>query len=187
MRQFVWFTSLALAAACSLGHAQETAGNRWPIADVAAPTTELALELYVALAPRVEVGESDDGVRQFIPITGGRFSGDGIRGEVMPGGADWQLRRRDGAVEVNALYSIRTDDGAVIVVDNRGIIVPPPPAAAGGAAAPAAGYVRDEPALPCAARQIRLAQQDRFHRHDHAGGGRRRRDHPRVPRALTHA
>lgn len=145
MRQFVWFTSLALAAACSLGHAQETAGNRWPIADVAAPTTELALELYVAIAPRVEVGESDDGVRQFIPITGGRFSGDGIRGEVMPGGADWQLRRRDGVVEVNALYSIRTDDGAVIVVDNRGIIVPPPPAAAGGAAAPAAGYVRTSP------------------------------------------
>jgi len=145
MRQFVWFTSLALAAACSLGHAQETAGSRWPIADVAAPTTELALELYVAIAPRVEVGESDDGVRQFIPITGGRFSGDGIRGEVMPGGADWQLRRRDGVVEVNALYSIRTDDGAVIVVDNRGIIVPPPPAAAGGAAAPAAGYVRTSP------------------------------------------
>ena len=145
MRQFAWFTSLALAAACSLGHAQETAGNRWPIADVAAPTTELALELYVAIAPRVEVGESDDGVRQFIPITGGRFSGDGIRGEVMPGGADWQLRRRDGVVEVNALYSIRTDDGAVIVVDNRGIIVPPPPAAGGGAAAPAAAYVRTSP------------------------------------------
>ncbi len=145
MRQIVWFASLALAAACSLGHAQETAGNRWPIADVAAPTTELALELYVAIAPRVEVGESDDGVRQFIPITGGRFSGDGIRGEVMPGGADWQLRRRDGVVEVNALYSIRTDDGAVIVVDNRGIIVPPPPAAGGGAAAPAAGYVRTSP------------------------------------------
>jgi Protein of unknown function (DUF3237) len=145
MRQIVWLSSLALAAASSLGQAQETAGNRWPITDVAAPTTELALELYVTLSPRVEVGESDDGVRQFIPITGGRFSGAGIRGEVMPGGADWQTRRRDGVVEVNALYSIRTDDGAVIVVDNRGIIVPPPPAAVGGAAAPAAGYVRTSP------------------------------------------
>ena len=145
MRQIVWLASLALAAASSLGQAQETAGNRWPITDVAAPTTELALELYVTLSPRVEVGESDDGVRQFIPITGGRFSGAGIRGEVMPGGADWQTRRRDGVVEVNALYSIRTDDGAVIVVDNRGIIVPPPPAAVGGAAAPAAGYVRTSP------------------------------------------
>ena len=145
MRPIVWLASLGLAAASSLGHAQETAGNRWPINDVTAPTTELALELYVTIAPRVEVGETDDGVRQFIPITGGRFSGDGIRGEVMAGGADWQTRRRDGVVEVYALYSIRTDDGAVIVVDNRGIIVPPPPAAAGGAAAPAAGYVRTSP------------------------------------------
>jgi hypothetical protein len=122
---------------------QENAGNRWPVADVAAPTTELALELYVAIAPRVEVGESDHGTRQFIPITGGRFSGDGIRGEVMAGGADWQLRRPDGVVEVNALYSIRTDDGVVIVVDNRGIIVPPTPAAAGGT--PNQGYVRTSP------------------------------------------
>ena len=59
-----------------------------------------------------------------------------------------RIGKRAGAtavVEVNALYSIRTDDGAVIVVDNRGIIVPPPPAAAGGAAAPAAGYVRTSP------------------------------------------
>jgi hypothetical protein len=146
MRRIVWLAPLALAVASSVGYAQETAGNRWPIADVAAPTTELALELYVTLAPRVEVGETDDGVRQFIPITGGRFSGEGIRGEVMPGGADWQTRRRDGVVEVYALYSIRTDDGAVIVVDNRGIIVPPPPASAGGAAAAAAaGYVRTSP------------------------------------------
>ena len=143
MRQIVWSASLLLAVWSSLGHAQETAGNRWPITDVAAPTTELALELYVTIAPRVEVGETDDGVRQFIPITGGRFSGEGIRGEVMPGGADWQTRRRDAVVEVNALYSIRTDDGAVIVVDNRGIIVPPPPAT--GGAAPAAGYVRTSP------------------------------------------
>src|SRR5690606_17166604 len=76
---------------------------------------------------------SDHGTRQFIPITGGRFVGaNGLRGEVMAGGADWQLRRPDGVTEVLAIYSIRTDDGAVIEVDNRGIIVPP--AAPGGRA-----------------------------------------------------
>jgi hypothetical protein len=75
-------------------------------------------------------------MRRFIPITGGRFSGNGVKGEVMPGGADWQLVRPDGVTEVNALYSIRTEDGAVIVVDNRGIIVP---AAAG------IGYARTNP------------------------------------------
>lgn len=117
--------------------AQPEAGARWPVAGIDAPRTELALELFVTIAPRVEVGESGHGSRQYIPITGGRFAGDGIRGEVLPGGADWQLVRPDGVLEVLALYSIRTDDGATIVVDNRGIIAP------GTDGAPA--YVRTSP------------------------------------------
>ncbi len=111
--------TLVIASAAS---GQADIGNRWPVPDVAAPTTALALELYVTLSPAVVVGESDDGTRQHIPITGGRFRGENIRGEVMAGGADWQVVRPDGVVEVNALYSIKTDDGVVIVVDNRGII-----------------------------------------------------------------
>ena len=134
---------LAAAAACS-AHAQENAGARWPIDDVPAPTTEIALELRVSIGPAVSVGQSDSGTRQFIPITGGRFKGDGIEGEVMAGGADWQLVRADGAVEVHALYSLRTSDGAVIVVDNNGIIVPPA-ASAPGAGPAATAYVRTVP------------------------------------------
>jgi hypothetical protein len=42
---------------------------------------------------------------------------------VLPGGADWQLDRPDGVTEINALYSMKTDDGAVIIVRNRGLIV----------------------------------------------------------------
>jgi hypothetical protein len=131
--------SLAVAASlvCTgFAAAQERAGTRWPVAGVAAPGTELVIEAFVTIAPRVAVGPSDDGMRQFIPITGGRFIGRDIKGDVMAGGADWQLVRADGVVEVNALYSIKTDDGAVIVVDNRGIIVP----AAGGI-----GYARTAP------------------------------------------
>ena len=40
----------------------------------------------------------------------------------MPGGADWQQGRADGATEVDALYSMKCDDGTVIVVRNRGVI-----------------------------------------------------------------
>jgi len=116
--------------------AQDDAGKRWPVPGVTPPGTELAVELFVTITPAVSVGASDHGTRQFIPITGGRFTGNGIKGEVMNGGADWQLRRSDGVTEVNALYSIKTDDGAVIVVDNQGIIVP----ANGGI-----GYARTNP------------------------------------------
>ena len=128
------FAGLLLVATTAV--AQNDAGSRWPVPGVTPPGTELALELFVAITPAVTVGASDAGTRRFIPITGGRFSGNGIKGEVMAGGADWQLVRPDGVVEVNALYSIKTDDGAVIVVDNRGIIVP----ADGGI-----GYARTNP------------------------------------------
>ncbi len=79
------------------------------------------LQLYVTLSDKVEVGQSDDGERYIVPITGGHFTGKDIAGEVMPGGADWQVVRADGVKTITALYSIRTDDGQVIVVDNRGI------------------------------------------------------------------
>jgi hypothetical protein len=126
---------LAIAGATWSAHAQDDAGARWPITDVAAPATAIAIELRVSIGPAVVVGQSDGGTRQFIPITGGRFKGDGIQGEVLAGGADWQLVRPDGVVEVHALYSLRADDGAVIVVDNNGIIVPSATAA----------YVRTSP------------------------------------------
>lgn len=123
MRAACFALTAAVLATAALA---QDAGQRWPVPGVTAPTTELALELHVNIAPAVVIGASSHGTRQFIPITGGRFSGaGGLSGEVMAGGADWQLRRPDGVTEVTAIYSIRTADGTVIEVDNRGIIVPP--------------------------------------------------------------
>lgn len=93
---------------------------------VPAPTLRLVLQARVTIAPAVEVGDSDQGRRRFIPITGGSFAGDGIKGEVIAGGADWQLDRPDGVREIDAHYALRTDDGAVIIVRNRGLSVPDP-------------------------------------------------------------
>ena len=82
---------------------------------------EPVLQLYVTLSDKVEIGPSDDGERFIVPITGGHFVGKDIAGEVMSGGADWQVVRADGVKTITALYSIKTDDGQVIVVDNRGM------------------------------------------------------------------
>jgi hypothetical protein len=82
------------------------------------------MELRVEISPTIQVGDSDAGHRQFIPITGGNFVGDGIRGTVLTGGADLQLLRTDGVRELVAIYAIQTDDGTTITVDNRGIVVP---------------------------------------------------------------
>ncbi len=84
--------------------------------------TEFVYEAVVEIGATVEVGETAIGRSRYIPITGGTFAGATLRGVVLPGGADWQLERRDGVTEVDALYSMRCDDGTVIVVRNRGVI-----------------------------------------------------------------
>jgi hypothetical protein len=98
-------------------------------AAVAQQSPELELEFVfeevVKLGPVVEVGETARGNRRIIPIAGGRFEGPDIRGEVMPGGWDWQLDRADGCTDVVADYFLKTDDGVVINVRNTGTICPP--------------------------------------------------------------
>lgn len=90
------------------------------------PGLRLVFQVRVTIAPPVGVGDSDHGRRRFISIRGGTFTGEGIKGEVMAGGADWQIDRPGGVREIEALYSLRTDDGAVIIVHNKGLSVPDP-------------------------------------------------------------
>ena len=88
------------------------------------PTLEFAFQETVSLGKVVEVGKTVRGERRIIPITGGHFEGPEIKGEVMPGGWDWQLTRADGCTDVKADYFLKTDDGAVINVLNTGEICP---------------------------------------------------------------
>jgi hypothetical protein len=84
--------------------------------------TELMWEAKVKIANTINVGESKRGVRRVIPITGGTFSGPKIKGEVLPGGEDWQLVRPDGDTELNARYLLKTDDDIVIQVINQALM-----------------------------------------------------------------
>jgi hypothetical protein len=90
------------------------------------PELELVMTLHVEIAPTLDVGEVGAGFRRVIPIIGGSFAGPAIRGEVLPGGADWNLTRPDGVAEVWARYTLRTDDGVLVGVTNAGLIVPQP-------------------------------------------------------------
>jgi Protein of unknown function (DUF3237) len=61
-----------------------------------------------------------------IPIAGGRFDGPRLSGEILPGGADWQVLQPDGTALVTARYTLRTDDGELILADSRGVRTGPP-------------------------------------------------------------
>lgn len=109
------FTCLLLCAASAL--AQEGPAPSVP--------TEYAFTIEAAIGAALPMGTSIDGERRSIPITGGTFSGESIKGEVVPGGADYQVTRADGSTYITAVYMLKTDDGALINVVNAGYIVPP--------------------------------------------------------------
>ncbi len=82
---------------------------------------ELVLTINVALGETEDLGKGVDGHRINYPIVGGDFTGKGLNGKVIPGGADMSVMRNDGSTMVDALYRLKTDDGAVINIHNYGI------------------------------------------------------------------
>jgi hypothetical protein len=76
--------------------------------------------IEITLEQPRELGDTPLGRRRIIGITGGRFSGERLSGRVLPGGADWQVIRSDGVADLDARYTLETDDGALIYVRNRG-------------------------------------------------------------------
>lgn len=94
------------------------------MAQDATPALEFVMDLHVKIdGGWINIGAVPDGSRTIIPITGGTFEGPEIRGEVISGGADYQLHSATtGITKLHAIYSIRTDDGVDILVDNQGVV-----------------------------------------------------------------
>jgi hypothetical protein len=114
-----------------------------------APQLEYLMQVTVTLAPVLNVGTTAAGTRRIINITGGHFSGPKLSGQILPGGADWQLVRADGVAVLEARYTLQTADGALIYVQNRGLRHGPPEVLAtiarGEAVDPSRYYMRTTP------------------------------------------
>jgi hypothetical protein len=78
------------------------------------------LSAEITLAPVQELGDTPQGRRRIINITGGSFRGERLSGRVLAGGADWQVIRGDGVADLDARYTLETGDGALIYVRNHG-------------------------------------------------------------------
>lgn len=113
----------AILGAFLLGACDSTAGE-----SPAPPPPPLvfAFELRVKVADPVVVGEVPAGLRRIVKITGGTMRGR-INGIVVPdSGADWQVIQPDGFSELDTRYSLQTDKGELIYVQNVGIRHAPP-------------------------------------------------------------
>lgn len=114
MRKICFF-ALALMTFCSVC-AQEKA-------EPAPLEMEFVMELNVSLGQAYSVGATTHGSRNTVPITGGKFEGPKIKGEILEGGADYQLSDpATGRTDIEAIYNLRTDDGVNIHIRNKGII-----------------------------------------------------------------
>jgi len=83
------------------------------------PKVEFVFEERVTLAPPVVMGQTALGHRQYIPITGGTIAGPRLKGRVIPGGWDFQLRYGGGCGSLTADYFLEADDGTVIHILNE--------------------------------------------------------------------
>jgi hypothetical protein len=90
------------------------------------PSLQFLYSSRIEIDPPLIVGQSPYGERRIINIKGGAFSGPRLSGRVLPGGADWQIIRSDGITEVEARYTLETQDGALIYIYNRGLRHGPP-------------------------------------------------------------
>lgn len=86
----------------------------------------LVWHAVVDIAERQPWGLGPRGERWGVPILGGHFWGgpgfEALHGQVCAGGADRQTLRPDGIKELDALYEMRTHDGAVLTVHNQVLI-----------------------------------------------------------------
>ena len=82
---------------------------------------EFVFEIRALIGAPLDGGKGRNGHRRVIPIMGGTVSGPRLNGIVVPGGADFELMRADGASAVEAHYALQADDGTPIYIVNKGI------------------------------------------------------------------
>ena len=84
-------------------------------------TSKALFTLEASVGPPQVTAKGPYGERRYIPVTGGIVKGERISGELLPGGADCQLVRPDGVVEMDVRVNIRTDDDVTILMKTLGL------------------------------------------------------------------
>lgn len=87
---------------------------------------EFMCDFHVEVGPIVSLGQGPLGERRVIELTGGTFEGPEMRGTVLTGGADWQIVRSDGVIDLDARYALKEARGGVIRVVSQGYRHGPP-------------------------------------------------------------
>ena len=70
----------------------------------------------------IDLGQTPMGGRKIAQVSGGEFTGDRMKGTVVPApGGDWLLLRSDQVLTLDVRLTLLTDDGEYIYMSYRGI------------------------------------------------------------------
>ena len=124
-----WLVGLGLIASGSFALAQTSASGR----ATAAPRTQADPEgprspafeylgtLRAETGTRTVIENGPQGTRTIVQLVGGRFEGPRVKASLQIPAGDWITNRADGSYRLDVRLTLRTDDGALILVTYNGI------------------------------------------------------------------
>ena len=86
-----------------------------------APAFDYLGTLTVETGTRTVVENGPQGTRTIVQIVGGRFDGPRLKASVQAPAGDWITARADGTYKLDVRFTLRSDDGALILVTYNGI------------------------------------------------------------------
>jgi hypothetical protein len=86
------------------------------------PKLRHVYRLDAELGPPADLGDTPQGHRRIVALTGGRAEGANFSAELLAtAGADWQLLRPSGSSVADIRYTLQTDTGALLYVQSHGV------------------------------------------------------------------
>jgi hypothetical protein len=86
-----------------------------------APAFEYLGTLQAETGTRTVVENGPQGTRTIVQLVGGRFEGPRLKASVQTPAGDWITNRADGSYRLDVRLTLKTDDGALILVTYNGI------------------------------------------------------------------
>jgi len=85
------------------------------------PAFEYLGTLRAETGTRTVVENGPQGTRTIVQVVGGRFEGPRVKATVQTPAGDWITNRADGSYRLDVRLTLKTDDGALILVTYNGI------------------------------------------------------------------
>jgi len=103
-------------------HPNDPVSARVGVFQLPEPRLTPVYRLEATVGQALDLGDTAQGHRRIVPLTGGTFTGPQMSGVLVPGAsADWQTVLADETALADVRYTLQSDDGALLYVRSRGV------------------------------------------------------------------